>query len=221
VRFREAAVRPGPPPGDPPPGRPSLVPFHRNLMSAAELRATDRDLGVALRWQGRRYAAEALPLLERARADHPDDVLAWESLGFALWGLGRRAEALGVFESVLGAAPDRESTLASAAQLAGSLERPAHAAELWRRTIAVDPWRSDYYADLADQLVRLGQWPAAIEAADHALRLSPANRTAHTAVIVATLRSGSRAKARARFDTFLGFDPPDRETLLRWFDGLR
>ncbi len=221
VRDRESAFRTNPPLPLPPPGRPLLVPFPRDLMSAAELRATGRDLGVALRWQGARYAAEALPLLEQARRDHPDDILAWESIGFALWGLGRKAEALGVFESVLEQAPTRETTLVSAAQLAGVLKNPERATALWRRSIAVDPWRSGDHAELAEQLLLLKQWPAAIEAANHALRLSPANRAARTALILATFRSGSPQEARVLFNTLLEFDPPDRENLVRWFEALR
>jgi hypothetical protein len=221
VRHRESAFRPNAPPRAPRPGQPSLVPFHRDLMSPADLRATDRDLGIALRWQGKRYAAEALPLLQKARAEHPDDLLAWESMGFALWGVGREAEALDVFESILQQCPTRESTLVSAAQLAGVLKQPERAVALWRRSIAVDPWRSDYHADLAEQLALLTQWPAAIAAANEALRLSPANRTARLALIRATYRSGSVDEARAQFNVLLEFDPPDRETLVRWFEGLK
>jgi Tetratricopeptide repeat/Cytochrome c554 and c-prime len=221
VRRRQSAFQRSAPPSDPPPGQPSLVPFHRELMSEAELRATSRDLGVALRGEGPRYAAEALPLLQQAHKDHPDDILAWESMGFALWGLGRKAEALGVFESVLKQSPNRESTLVSAAQLAGALDQVDRAVALWRRSIAVDPWRSDYHADLAEQLVRLEDWPAAIAAASQALKLSPANRTARIALIAATFRSGFPDKARALLDTLLAFDPPDREELVRWYEKLR
>jgi hypothetical protein len=69
--------------------------------------------------------------------------------------------------------------------------------------------------------VAVRDWQGAIEAANQALRLSPANRTARTAQIVATLRSGAPQKARALLDTFLEFDPPDRQRLIDWFDRLR
>ena len=100
-------------------------------------------------------------------------------MGFALWGLARQTEALNVFEAVLEHSPARESTLVSAAQLAGTLNRSGLAVALWHRAIAVDPWRSDYYADLAQQLVERSAWPEARDASAQALRLSPANRTAH------------------------------------------
>jgi tetratricopeptide (TPR) repeat protein len=220
VRFRQAAYQTEAP-QDAPAGTPSLVPFHRPLMSDAELRSTGRDLGVALRGEGGRYTAEALPLLEKAHRDHPDDVLAWESMGFALWGVGQKDEGLSVFEAVLEQFPDRESTLASAAQLAGVLKRPDRAICLWRRTIAIDPWRSDYFADLAEQLAAVRDWPGAIEAAQHALQLSPANRTARLALTAATFHSGLLEAARKQLDTLLDFDPPDRRELIRWFEALR
>jgi hypothetical protein len=108
VRFRQSAFEPGALPTEPLPGQPALVPFHRDLMTPERLRSTGRDLGVALRGEGGRYAAIALPLLEEAHRIHPDDTLAWESIGFALWGLGRKAEALDVFESVLEQSPRRD-----------------------------------------------------------------------------------------------------------------
>ena len=158
-------------------------------------------------------------MLEQAHRDHPDDILAWESMGFALWGLGE-AEGFAVFESILKQEPTRQSTLVSAAQLAGVLKRPDRAVTLWRRSIAVDPWCSDFHADLAEQLALLKQWPEAIEAANQALHLSPANRTARIILILAAFRVGSSQEARAQFDILLEFDPPDRDRLAQWFEGL-
>ena len=221
VRHRESALRPNPPPRNPPPGQPSLVPFHRDLMSDAELRATSRDLGVALRGQGRRYAAEALPLLEKAPRITRTTSLPGNRWALRLWGLGRQGEALGVFESILEQSPTRriDAGFRCAARRSAETARPRRRplASLHRRRSL----RSDYYADLSEQLVLLEQWPAAIDAANQALRLSPANRTARTALILATFRSGFPQEARAQFDTLLEFDPPDRETLVRWFEGMR
>lgn len=218
VRFRKMAFRSSAPPPEPPPGEPALVPFHRDLMTNAERHAAERDLGVALRWRGKRFAADAQPLLERARAEHPDDVLAWESLGFVLWSLGREDEALREFEAVLEQTPTRESALASAAQLAGRLKQPERAIGLWRRAIAVNPWWSDYHADLAEQLTFRGEWLPAMAAANQALQLSPANSTARKALILAQLNTGASDQAHAGFEALLAFDPPNRDALSRWFE---
>jgi tetratricopeptide (TPR) repeat protein len=199
----------------------ALVPFHRDRMSARRRADADRDLGVALRQRGRRGATKALPLLSRALSDHPDDLLARESFAFALWGLGRDREALETFETVLRAEPNRESALEAAALLAGDLGTPDAAVSYWRRAIAVDPWRSSFHAELAGQLVRLNQWPEAVSAAERALAINPASVKARLAQVAASHRAGNSAEARARFDSLLGFDPPDREAIIRWYEALR
>lgn len=210
---------------DSPQGRPDetvLVPFHRNQMSPEELAESDRDLGVALRHRGERGAARAVPLLRKALAKRPDDVLARESEGFALGGLGRGEEALAAFESVLERDPNRESSLEGAALIAADLGRRDRSIALWRRAIAADPWRSDFHDALARQLVLDERWPEAAEAAKRALRLNPASPRARVTLVVATLRMGSAEEARSQFDTLLEFaDPAAREGLVRWFDSLR
>ena len=76
--------------------------YHWALMTDEERRDAARDLGVALESVARilyssppmaRVAAtQALPLLEEAVRDHPDDLTARESLGYALGVLNRRQD---------------------------------------------------------------------------------------------------------------------------------
>ena len=205
----------------PPPDDTLLVPFHRDVMSPDELRARSRDLGVALRHRGEQGAAKALPLLSRALAERPDDVLARESQGVALAALGRYDEAAAALEAALERDPNRESTLEDVAWLSGQLRRRERSIAYWRRAIAVDPWRSSFHASLADQLALGQQWPAAAAAARRALRLNPASKPARAVLVLATLRMGSEREARAQFETLLEFAPADRDGLIRWFDSLR
>jgi tetratricopeptide (TPR) repeat protein len=191
------------------------------LMGPEERKGADRDLGVALRHRGEAGAARALPLLRAALAEHPDDLLAHESEGFALWGLGRDEEALSTFETVLKQAPQQESALEAAALLAGQLRQREAAIAYWRRAITVDPWRSSFYAELAYQLTRLQQWPAAAAAARQALRINPASTAARSVLVLSTLRTDGVKKAREEFDLLLEFDPPGREGLENWFNALR
>jgi tetratricopeptide (TPR) repeat protein len=198
-----------------------LVPFHRDQMTPEQLRSTRRDLGVALRHRGGEGAARALELLRPALAEHPDDVLASESEGFALWGMGRDEEALSAFERTLRRAPEQESALEAAALLAGQLRRRDDAIAYWRRAIAVDPWRSSFHANLGYQLTRLQQWPEAAESARRALRINPASTTARSVLVLSTLRMGRAPEAQAEFETLLQFDPPDPDGLVQWFRSLR
>jgi predicted CXXCH cytochrome family protein len=198
-----------------------LVPFHRDQMSPAELEATGRDLGVALRHRGPEGAAKAVPLLEKALKDHPDDLLARESLGFALAAVGRTAKGFEAFQAVLESEPNRESSLEAAALLAGQHGQVDQAIGLWRRALAVDPWRSSFHGELAFELNRVERWQEASESARRALRINPASHHARAALVLSLWRLGRQPEARAEFQTLLEFDPADREALVRWFGTLR
>lgn len=204
-----------------PPDETSLVPFDRDQMSPEELEATGRDLGVALRFESRSEAALAVPLLETALRKHPDDVPARESLGMALWRLGRSEEGLSALEAVLSSEPGRVLSLDVAARVVSRLGRVDPAIAAWRRAIAVDPWRSAFHAELANELNLAGRWAEASAAARQALRLNPANHNARFALILSSFRMGARREAQAQFQTLLGFDPPGRDNLVRWFSTLR
>ena len=130
---------PGSVPEDPrdAPGQPADVPlmdYHWGLMTEEERRDAARDLGVALSWAARLMSAspplarlaatQALPLLEAAVRDRPDDLLARESLGYALGILDRPEEALRAFEEVLRIEPGRELTLRSTGRVLARLQRP-------------------------------------------------------------------------------------------------
>src|SRR5260370_29116178 len=112
-----------------------------------------RDLGVALAEFGWEesipypevFCRWALPLLETALEAWPDDVAGWEAKGFALAQLGRGVDAQAAFRSALALAPNRERTLAVAAQQAQLLGHGAEARAYWRRARAVIPCQRDYH----------------------------------------------------------------------------
>lgn len=201
--------------------RPPLVPFHRALMDEDSRRETGRDLGVALRHRRGRDGATALPLLETATRDRPDDILARESLGFVQWGLGKAEDARRTFDAVLRTEPNRESALEAAALVAGQLDRHDEAIALWRRAIAVDPWRSSFHVELAEQLGRADHWDEAVAAAREAIRLNPSHPRPRMVLILAAKRQGSALSAQIEFEKLLEFDPPDRAAIVRWFQSLR
>lgn len=197
-----------------------LVPFHRDLMTREERQATGRDLGVALRHRGRAASAIALPLLKTAVEAHPDDLLARESLGFALWGLKRTDEALTVFQDVLGRSPRRESALEAAALAAAERNQPALSIGFWDRAIAVDPWRSSFHAERASALLSLNRWDEALESADQALKRDPSNGLARRARITAELRRNQPDRALAEFQVLQELEPDNRPALERWYASL-
>jgi Tfp pilus assembly protein PilF len=213
------------------PGLPGeLMPrnFHRELMTDEERRDAARDLGVALESVARilysspamaRVAAtQALPLLEEAVRDRPDDLTASESLGYALGVLNRRQDALRVYEEILRVEPARESTLHSYARVLNQDQRPDLARLALQKTIAVNPWRSNYRLALANACYKAGDWPGSIAACGEALRLNPDLFEARSLLVQSHLRSGALDKADAEFQIMLRFYPASREIWERWYE---
>ncbi|MGC8640318.1 MAG: tetratricopeptide repeat protein [Isosphaeraceae bacterium] len=198
----------------------SLVLFQGERMNERQRRAADRDLGVALCRDGPAAASVALPLLEAALAARPDDLDGWEAKGFALDQLGRYQEGLAAFRSALDREPGRESALLGAADAAARARRQDEAIALLRRAIAINPTRWSYRADLASLLFRVRDWSAAAEAGREAIRLSPADLTTRKLLVRSYLRMGDSQAARRELQTLLGFNPPDRDELIRWFAPL-
>ena len=202
------------------------------MMTAEERLAARRDLGVAsasvagrlgAKPQLARLAAtQALPLLEEAVRDRPDDLRAGESLGAALESLGRPAEALRAYEEVLRIEPRHELALRSAGSLAGTLRRHdlAHASccegrsrsTLGARIIGW-PWPGS--------ACRPATGPGPSRLAVEAIRLNPDLVEARSLLVECYLRSGEPAKADAEFQTLLRFYPAGREAWLQWYESQK
>jgi Tfp pilus assembly protein PilF len=202
-----------------------LVAFHRELLPEVE-REPGRDLGVALMemaaqappGEGTNYFGRvALPLLEKATRDDPDDFPAWEALGQAWRCRGRPKEALEVYESALLRNPGGELALAEAATVADKLGRPADAERYWRRAIAVSPRRWHYHYELAARLGELRRPDDALAECDAALRLNPAATEARLLQVACLLDAGRKDEARKAFARLMALKPPDEERLRRWF----
>ncbi len=149
------------------------VPFHGGPADAPEQTALERDLGVALCRTGPDGARIAVPMLRAAVWARPDDVPAREALGLALGQVGRDDEALAAFQKTLDREPTRESTLVAAAYLATKMGKRQDAISFWQRASAINPWRSDYHAELALVYFDDGNWSAAAAASRLALELRP------------------------------------------------
>ena len=214
-------------------GRPAEVPlvdYHWSLMNEDERRDSARDLGVALAWAARTQnnprpakaaATMALPLLEAAVGDRPDDLPARESLGYAYRFLDRPEDAIRAFEEVLRIEPDRELTLRSTGVLLDGLHRFDRARSVFQEAIAVNPWSSDYRAAMAQVCYDAGDWPAAVAASEAAIRLNPELVAARSLLIQALLRSHQPEKAHAELQTLLRLYPASREIWEEWYQGQR
>jgi Flp pilus assembly protein TadD len=216
---------PGPPSGTP------LVDYHWGRMTEDERRASARDLGVALRLGARLMgaasplarvaASQAVPLLEQAIRDDPDDLPARESLGQALGILGRDEEALRVYEGLLQIEPTHESALRSSGRVLTRLRRPDLARPALEGAIAVDPWRSEYRLGLAGGLGQLRDWAGAATACREALRLNPESVEARSFLVECFLWSHRPEEADAEFRTLLRFYPAGRDVWQQWYTRQR
>ena len=118
-------------------------------------------------------AMQGLPLLEAAIRDRPDDLTAREFLGHTLEILDRPEDALHAFEEVLSSEPGRELVLRSSGRLLVRLQRLDLARSAWQKTIVVNPWRSIYRLELANNCYQAGDWPGAIAACREASGSTP------------------------------------------------
>ncbi len=205
------------------PGELPIVNYFKDRLRPGDPDA-DRDLGIGLVYLqpvrgpiGKRLAGDALPLLDGAVQRHPDDLPAVESRGWALDLLDRAEEAIKAYEDVLHQTPGRELTLAVAAPLAERLGRLDQALTYRRRLVEINPWISNFRADLAKLLCHRGEADAAISAAEEALRLNPLDAEARKALILACLRTGQRQRAEREKDVLLALRPQEALTLIEWY----
>jgi tetratricopeptide (TPR) repeat protein len=199
----------------------SLIHFHRDLLDERERLLTERDRGMALCRKGGEVAArEALPLLEAAVAARPDDLAALERQGEVLGRLLRSEEGLAAYKLVLAREATRQTGLEGAAHLACKAGRHEESVEFWKRAVLVNPWRSDFHADMALAAIQIRDWSTASEASRQALRLNPNLLQVRRWLVQSELRPGDIDAARREFELLLEFDRPDRDGLLRRFGCL-
>jgi predicted CXXCH cytochrome family protein len=197
----------------------SLVLFHRDeeQAGARELR---RSLGLALLQQpglDGGLGRQAVELLEEAVKDVPEDVAAWEGLGYALWKEGQPHAALEACEAALARAPRREFTLKTAAHVAAELKQHDRAIAYWQRALDVNPSPTSYRHQLAKLYAAKQDWEKAAAECQRVLQTNPAHPQTRLLLVSYYLRAGDRERARAEFERVLAFDPPNPEELRRWF----
>jgi tetratricopeptide (TPR) repeat protein len=200
-----------------------LVNFFRNDL-APEDGGADRDLGLALLHLARQpgpprsdLLSLAHPLLEKAVQADPDDVEALEAHGLALALSGQEAEALQAWQQVLKKVPEREVSLGLAAQALKRQGKRREAAAYLHRLVAVNPANAGPRVDLAQLLGEQGEWEAARQQCETALRLNPFSPEARQQFVLCWLRSGDRGRAEAELARLLRLRPERKRQLEAWF----
>jgi len=208
-----------------------LVDHHWTQMTEGERQDAGRELGIASAWVAQRLSASpplakaaathALPSLEAAVRDRPDDLPAVSSLGIALELAGRVEDSLNAFESALRIEPNHELSLRHAGRLQGILRRDAPSCETARKTIAVNPWRSDYRLALARFTAQAGDWAGAVAACREAIRLNPDWLDARSFLVECLVHADEPKAADAEFQVMLRFYPASRDAWMEWYERLK
>jgi Tfp pilus assembly protein PilF len=187
-----------------------LKPFYEENTADTELA---RDKAVALmryvaegKAEPRRFAQEALDLLTRPLAEHPDDVPAWRARGAALSFLGINSEALSAYEKALEYDPGNEEALLGAARHAENTGQPGKAIDYWRRAIKANPLAPAYHGKLAQLLEKAGYWQQARDECRTWLRLDPGNLEARKLLIRCLRQLGERKAASEEMDQLRRLD---------------
>jgi Flp pilus assembly protein TadD len=201
-----------------------LLNFHQNLLEPPDAGA-ERDLGLALVVFGSSHPShlrtalpQAVPRLQKAVQDHPNDVSALEELARALWQRGPKLEARAIIEKALDLAPDRESALYQAALYAESWGRKENAIDYCRRLVKINPWDPKYRIQLADLLTDEGQWSAAIPECQAVLQLEPSNAEIRLLLMQCYLHTRKQEQAREELEILAKLKPESETSLRGWFN---
>jgi hypothetical protein len=200
--------------------RSPLLPFGQEELDLGDGEVA-RDFAVALMELARlrpdvsrlEASGTALPLLEEAVRNHPDDIAACESLGLALGLQNYRSQALTTCQAILERAPRREVVLADAALIAQSLGLPDQALGYWRRAVEVDPWLSRYRFEVARLRARRGEWEEAARQCNTVLALNGAHVGSRLLLVDYYQQAGRRNLAAAELETALALHPANAEEL--------
>jgi tetratricopeptide (TPR) repeat protein len=156
--------------------------------------------------------------LEAAVSRDPKDVAAWEAIGRTYRAAGRLDDAMAAYQHALTHSPNREVALAEAANVAGEMEQPEAAMQLWRRAIAVNPWMGHYHAQLARSYARLSRWSEAQATCRKALELDPFDYDVRVLLVTSCIRVDARVQAEEEFKRLVAVHPSKESELRPWFE---
>src|SRR5262249_51616470 len=113
-----------------------IVPFADEFADASTS-DQQRDLGISLiefasKQPSFKPRPLAAPLLDLSLSHWPDDMPAWEALGYAFMLQDRNQNALSAFEAALRLAPRREKSLFGGALIAARLGQVDDSAKYWK-----------------------------------------------------------------------------------------
>jgi tetratricopeptide (TPR) repeat protein len=160
-------------------------------------------------------------MLDRALANHPDDLAARQAKALALALSGHRSEGIQLEQSVLKSAPKYEEALDACLALAIEQGDIPSALAAARQAVALNPWSAAFHERLAHLSLRRQDWTIALSEARQALQLNPFLPFARMFVIQCLLHQEDHPHAEEEFATLTRLNPTRRPSLQRWFAARR
>jgi Flp pilus assembly protein TadD len=190
------------------------------------IKSPDRELAIAVTAEGtklpntpqmRKVGSLVLSALDKAVAEHPDDLVALRMKAQALSFTGRHAEALRIADSLLKITPSYELLLDDYTSYAIDLRDFQAALEPSRRAVALNPWSAACRERLAFVSLQCQDWNDALHEAREALRLNPFRKFARMFLVQCLLHDKDVKAAGNEFATLVKLHEDQRESLERWF----
>jgi hypothetical protein len=189
------------------------------------LKSLDRELAIAVTAEGtrlpntpqmRKIGPLVLSALDKAVAEHPDDLVALRMKAQALAFTERHAEALQIADSLLKSTPSYELLLDDYCSYAIDLRYFRAALGPAKRAVALNPWSAAYRERLAYVSMQCQDWTGALHEARAALRLNPFLRFPRMFLVQCLLHDKDTKAAGNEFATLVKLHADQRESLEEW-----
>jgi protein O-mannosyl-transferase len=183
--------------------------FRHALAVTEDNPTTERALGSAL-FRKERFR-EALPHLEEAARQDPNDAHAHYSLGRGLDAVGRPQQAFAEYQAAVrldDAYPDAQNELALSLVMQGQF---GAAQQHFERAIAIDPSYASGYGNLGMLYARTGQPEKAIALCEKALQLDPGLQQCNQTIATALAAQGRFDEAISRLESLLRIEPGNQD----------
>lgn len=169
--------------------------------------AASTTAGIALYQQG--HLDEAIKVLKLVVAKHKEDVDAWYYLGLSHYKSGMIGYSRSYFERALELKPDSADANAKLSNALIVGNDPMRAKWAARRAIELGDLSVEPYYALAEASFRSGDYNAALEEADRALRVDPRFVPALLTRSMAYFNLKRNAEAAADLEQLLALNPDD------------
>jgi protein O-mannosyl-transferase len=149
------------------------------------------------------YWRDSETLWSRSLNCNPENALAWNTLGSALFKHGHEAEARRDFQRALHLQPDYPEALVNLGVSSANLNHRSEAIALFERALQLNPANADAYYNLGDALANEGKLTEAIAQFDLALQCRPHFPEAEYDLGLALARTGQWDAAAAHYQRAL------------------